>query len=74
MRLFLVAIAILMGITCCKSKYKKAADEIVANSPAPKNVNVGNEKYSLSIPANWTTEFADAYGIHYYYLRAPKTK
>lgn len=61
------------AVTSCKSKYRKAADEIVSNAPTPTNMNAGNEKYTLQIPNGWTTEHREAYGVDYYYLIAPKT-
>lgn len=60
-------------MAACKSKYRKAADEIASKAPNPTNMNVGREKYTVQIPNEWTTEQRQAYGVDYYYLRAPKT-
>ena len=68
------SIFLLIGATACQSKYRKAADKIVANAPKPTNMNVGKEKYILHIPNGWTTEHRDVYGVDYYYLMTPKTK
>ena len=63
-----------IGMTSCKTKYKKAADEIAQQVGDPgKNMNAGKMNYIVQVPYGWTTEDKEAYGIKYYYLRAPKT-
>ena len=47
MRILFISIVILIAATSCKSKYQKAADEIVSKAPEPTNMNVGKEKYNL---------------------------
>lgn len=73
MKVIFISIILLIAVASCKSKYRKAADEIVANIPEPTTMNVGKEKYSLYIPDGWTTEHRNYYGVDYYYLMAPKT-
>jgi hypothetical protein len=58
----------------CRSKNRKAADEISAKMAESTNMNVGKQNYSLYIPEGWTTEYRTVYGIDYYYLLAPKTE
>ncbi len=67
---------LIITLSACnnESKYRKAADDIAKNVPEPTNMNVGKEKYTLDIPAGWTTKNQTAYGIEYYFLLAPKTK
>lgn len=68
------ACMICIGMTACKSKYRKAADEIASKiGNSVEGMNVGKEKYTVQVPYGWTTEYKEAYGIQYYYLRAPKT-
>ncbi len=74
MRVIFISLFVFLATTSCKSKYRKAADEIVANAPAPTNMNVGTEKYSLYIPDGWTTTHRNNYGVDYYYISAPKTE
>jgi hypothetical protein len=73
MRIILIFISVFIAAASCKSKYKKAADEIAAQAPDPVNMNAGKAKYSLYIPDGWTTEHRTNYGVDYYYLSAPKT-
>src|SRR5882762_132726 len=63
-------------LTACdtRSKYHKAADEIVAKVPESTNKNAGKQNYSLYIPDGWTTDHRTAYGMDFYYLLAPKTE
>jgi len=72
MRIIFILLIVLLSVTACKSKYRKAADEIVANAK-PIYMNAGKEKYKLKIPDGWTTEQRNDYGVDYYFLRAPKT-
>ena len=65
---------LILAVSCNnKSKYRKAADEIAANAPTTKNMNVGSENYSLYVPDGWTTAHRSAYGVNYYFISAPKT-
>lgn len=73
MRIIFISIVLLIAITSCKNKYRKAADEIASNIPQPTNMNVGKEKYSFYIPNGWTTENKNYYGVDYFYIMAPKT-
>jgi hypothetical protein len=73
MRKIVVVMILTVAVVSCKSKYRKAADEIAANMPKPVNMNVGKEKYTVDIPQGWTTENRNVYGIDYFYLMAPKT-
>jgi PsbP len=72
MRIIFISLILIFGATACKNKYRKAADEIIGNTK-PTNMNVGKEKYSLTIPDGWTTENRNNYGVDYYYVMAPKT-
>jgi hypothetical protein len=72
MRIFFISLIVLCSAMACKSKYQKAADEIVANAK-PSNMNAGKAKYKMKIPDGWTTEQRNDYGVDYYFLRAPKT-
>lgn len=75
MRISCLSLFLLIILISCnnKSKYRKAADEIAANAPAPTNMNSGKDQYSLYIPVGWTTEHRLVYGVNYYFLSAPKT-
>ncbi|MBV4360593.1 hypothetical protein [Pinibacter aurantiacus] len=74
MRIIFVFLVLLFGATACKTKYRKAADEIAAKVPEVTNINVGKDEYSLYVPDGWTTRHKYAYGIDFYYLDAPQTK
>lgn len=76
MKIVCVLFLLFVLLTACKekNKYRKAADEIAANVPNAKNMNVGKENYTIDIPYGWTTEHRSAYGVDYYFLLAPKTE
>lgn len=66
---------LLVAISCeQKSKYRKAADAMAANTPSAKNMNAGKANYSLYVPPGWTTAHQTAYGVNYYFILAPKTR
>lgn len=75
MKIFNTAILLLTLTTACttKSKYEKAADEILANERASKYMNAGMLKYRVKIPEGWTTDHRTYRGVDYYFLLAPKT-
>src|ERR1700745_2701369 len=75
MRISYVPLFLVLVLISCKEKsnYRKAADEIAANAPKPVNMNAGQDNYNISIPNGWTTERRSEYGVHYYFLSAPKT-
>jgi hypothetical protein len=76
MKISIVSFFLLLLAASCdgQSKYRKAADEIAANAPSAKNMNVGKDNYSLYIPAGWDTARQRAYGVDYYFIFAPKTQ
>ena len=75
MKKILISIFLISGFTGCiyKSNYRKAADEIIENVPVTANMNAAVKKYTLDVPAGWTTKHLREYGIDYYFLSAPKT-
>lgn len=75
MKILYIPIFFLIIAAACKSKsnYRKAADEIAANSQGTTNMNAGKRNYSLYIPEGWTSEHRNAYGVDCYFILAPKT-
>ena len=69
------AILLLSIIASCKSKYEKAADEILDKIPegSTKNLSAGTLRYKMDIPKGWKEEHRVTRGVDMYYLMAPKT-
>ena len=74
MKTVYLSIYFLVILTACKSRYRKAADEIASNAPAPIHMNAGKESYTLYIPKGWETAKRTEHGIDMYFLLAPKTE
>lgn len=56
-----------------KSEYRKAAEEIAANLPDTRGLNIGVAEYELIVPNGWTESHFSEFGIDYYFISAPKT-
>jgi hypothetical protein len=61
-------------MSACKSKNRKAMDEIAERIPEPVNMNVGKENYTIDVPEGWTTAYSTYSGVNYYTMGAPKTE
>ncbi|PZR28275.1 MAG: hypothetical protein DI535_07675 [Citrobacter freundii] len=68
--LFVITLLMFPG---CKSKYRKAADEIFSKAGGTENMNAGKRSYHIDVPEGWTTETRTTYGVEYFYISAPKT-